>query len=123
MRGQFKYYYVSQSYGSLDIEDIGNCAIEACDDRGVYKYLVIKTNLGETKVFTYGPTIPDIPIPAKSVNISFKRISYNEAKIGGIIEKFLQDPYMSITQANEVTAEEALSNCMDLIEYMKLEDI
>ena len=121
MKNSFEYFYVTKAYGELDIEDIGNCAIEASNDQGAFAYLVIRTNLGISEIFTYGPTCPDLNVPCKSCLISFKRLDYSESKIIKIIEQFLSNPSLQITQAIEVTKEDALANCRDLIEYMKAE--
>ena len=122
MEGVFNYYYVSTSMGQLNIEDIGNCAIEANDDMGASYYLVIKTNLGVTRLFQYGPIKPDVNILCKTTTCVFKRFDYSESKLMKAIENFLKPSFSNITQAREISCEEALDNCIDIIEYMRLED-
>ena len=40
---EFEYYYVKSVNATLDIDDIGNCAIAAYNDLGLVSYLLIKT--------------------------------------------------------------------------------
>lgn len=115
MESTFKYYYVKQSYGELQISDIGNCVIEANNDVGGFYYLIIKTDLGYSKILRYGP-IDDFMVES---NVYFKQIEYNENKLLFIIKNFLQDPKANITQAQEITEEEALTKYKDLSTLIK----
>ena len=38
---EFNYYYDTIAMASIDVEDIGNCAIEAHTDLGEFYYLLI----------------------------------------------------------------------------------
>ena len=114
----FDYFTVKTVMANIDIEDIGNCAIEANNDNGEFFYLVIRTTLGTSQIFEYGPTIHS-GVMEKSVNCSFKRMEFTEAKIIKKIQEFLNNPYRTITQAKEMTIEEALEQCDDLLIYMK----
>ena len=105
--------------GQLDVEDIGNCAIEANDDLGIYYYLVIETYLGFTKIFEYGPVQPDFNELNKSVSCLFNRIEFNDKKISKRIYTFLNAPTRNITQAQMVDKNYALDGCKDIIEYMR----
>ena len=105
--------------GQLDVDDIGNCAIEANNDEGNYYYMVIETNLGFTKIFEYGPVQPDFNEMCKSVTCTFDRIEFNEKKISKRIYSFLNAPGKNITQAQIVDKEYALDGCKDIIEYMR----
>lgn len=118
----FNYYYTKQVNAEININDPGNCAIEAYADNGTVYYLVIKTVLGLSMIFTYGPKIIDSNVFAKSVKCTFDRIDYSESKINTIITKFLNDPNKQITQALEVSSEQALENCISIIEYVKTEE-
>lgn len=55
MKLNFKYFYSRSATGDLEVEDIGNCSIEANDNLGNFYYLLIETNMGFTKIFEYGP--------------------------------------------------------------------
>ena len=54
--------------------------------------------------------------------VSFKRIDFDERKINKTIDAFLNNPYANITQAQEISIENALNNCIDMIEYIKDKD-
>lgn len=115
----FEYFYTKQSIGNIEIEDIGNCAIEAFNDDGLNFYLVVRTSMGTTNIFTFGPIWLDLEMFPANVNCTFKRIEFNEKKISREIQSFLNDPKSKITQAFEIDTDEALSKCRSIIEYMK----
>lgn len=117
----FEYFATRVINASLDIEDIGNCAIKACNDRGEEYYMLIETRLGQTRKFIYGPAMPDFDLLPASVNVSFNRFEFTEKRISKDIRSFLNNPFYQITQAFEISKEELLENCKDLISYMKQE--
>ena len=119
---EFEYFYTKSVNGFIDIDDIGNCAIEAFDDLGQVYYLVIRTSYGSTRIMDYGPIIADCDTLPKSTHCTYKRIEYTDAKIKKAIDNFLNNPYASITQAREIDIDEALNNCKSIINYMKGED-
>ena len=104
MTGHFEYVYVKQSMDSLDIDDIGNCYLETCNDTGECFYLAIRTSLGFSRVVEYGPYADGIRLP--SVSAVFNQFEYNEKKLNKIIYLFLNNPGRQITQARELTEEE-----------------
>ena len=74
---EFNNQYVPQNI--LDIESVGNACIEAInEDDGLFYYLLIKTSLGTTSIFEYGPVIPGIDKLYDIYNISFTRMQYND---------------------------------------------
>lgn len=117
----FEYFATRIINASLDIDDIGNCAIKACNDKGAEYYMLIETRLGQTRMFIYGPATPEFDLLPASVNISFNRMEFNEKRLSKGIRSFLNNPYYQITQAFEITKEELLENCKDLISYMEQE--
>ena len=130
MRQNFEYFYSREAIGNLDVEDIGNCSIEANDDLGNFYYMVIDTNLGFTRIFEYGPCNPDFNELPKAVGCTFNRIEFNEKQIeelkkileeiqNGRIYSFLNAPHRNITQAQLVDRDYALDGCKDIIEYMR----
>ena len=48
--------------GQLEVEDIGQCVIQANNDIGEEFYLIIKTDLGWTEILEYGPCVPDMEL-------------------------------------------------------------
>lgn len=93
----FEYFYTQTAMGELEIEDVGNCAIEACNDDGQLFYLVIQSTLGWTKIFEYGPCTPDFRELPKSVMCTFNRIECDEKKICKRIREFVNNSYRNIT--------------------------
>lgn len=67
----FPYLRVSTTMDSLEVEDIGNCSIRAFNDEGEEYILIIDTNVGITRIFTYGPIVPDLDLLPKQVNCQF----------------------------------------------------
>ena len=116
---EFNYYYDTIAMASIDVEGIGNCAIEAHTDLGEFYYLLIRTNLGTSTIVTYGPIVPDIDLLPKVVNCRFERIEFKDTKLVTIINKFLTNPYYKIRSAIELDYEEAVKNCRDIIDYVK----
>ena len=119
---EFEYFYIQSVNASIDIDDPGNCAIAAYTDLGATYFLVIKTTLGTTNVFEYGPIIQGSNVLPKSVNCSFKRMEYRDTSIQKIIRTFLNNPAAKITQAIEIPVEQVYENCIDIIEYMKTQE-
>lgn len=113
----FEYFFTKQAVGELELEDIGNCYIQACNDEGLLYYLLIETNLGWTKIMEYGPAAPDFNELPKSVFCSFSRIEYDERKIIKKINEFLNDTKRNITQAQEVERDLLFEDCKSILEY------
>lgn len=114
---KFEYKFSSLYEKELEIEDWGNCAIEAqfVDYSGnvSYSYLIIRTELGITSIFEYGPIMPDIQLFPKQVSNTFTRFEFSEHKIITRIEKFL----LKAENAELIEAQTALSRCRSIIEY------
>lgn len=117
----FEYFYVAKGNGTLDLDDIGNCTIEAVNDLNKHFYLCIKTKLGSSRILEYGPYIPDAPVLYDTA-YTFKKIEYDDRKLRKIIEGFLNNPYRNITQAFEIDAEQMYENCIDIVDNIKKEE-
>lgn len=118
MSRSFEYFYTQTAMGQLDIEDIGNCVVEACNDTGMFWYLCIQTNLGWTKITEYGPATPDFYELPKSVYCNFNRIEFDERKIVNSINMFLNNSKRNITQAQVVDLDTMLDNTKSILEYI-----
>lgn len=88
--------------GQLEVENIGQCVIKANNDLSEEFYLIIRTELGWTEMIEYGPCVPDLPLLQMNYQITYTRFEYNQNKLERAIDKFLNNPKRSITQA-EVT--------------------
>lgn len=119
---EFPYYSESSFLDAIEINNIGDCAIEANNDDGMFWYLIIRTSLGWTQIIQYGPICPDIKLFPDKVNCSFERFEYNNKKVGKIIRDFLNSfkkPYSKITQAKLIDTDTALNSCRSIIDYAK----
>lgn len=95
----------------IEIDNIGDCVLEATNDLGEQFYLIIRTILGWTEILEYGPCLPDFELLSASYNIKYSRIEFNMAKIERIIDKFLNDAKRVITQARLTTLED-IRDCL-----------
>lgn len=111
----YEYFYTSLATGELEVEDPGNCTIQACNDIGMIWYLIIQTTLGWTKIMEYGPATPDFEELPKSVFCTFERIEFNDKKLNKKINDFLNNPKRGITQAMEVDRSIAFEDCKSII--------
>ena len=78
---EFEYDHMQVARSVLEVENIGQCALRATNSLGEDYYLVIRTSLGKSYVFNYGPIIPDLEILPNRVFCSLERLDYNEAKL------------------------------------------
>lgn len=88
--------------GQLDVENIGQCVLQANNDLAEEFYLIIKTELGWTEVLEYGPCLPDLLLLHSDYSIKYNKFEYNQTKIERIIDKFLNNPKRVVTQAKVV---------------------
>lgn len=113
LRVEFNNQYVPQNI--LEIESVGNVCIEAINENdGLFYYLLIKTSLGTTSIFEYGPVIPDIDKLYDNYLVSFNRMQYNEKKLNMFIIKWLNDRMKKITAANIIEEKVFLDNYKDI---------
>lgn len=114
----FEYLAKIQKESSIDIEDIGNCALDVFNDLGFEWVLLIDTKMGNTQIVEFGPTLADIEYPPAKVDYTYDRINFNEGKIIARISKFLNDGHRNVTQAFEIPQEEASKKMKNLVEYV-----
>lgn len=109
----FNYVRTESFMDSIDIEDVGNCYIQAFNDEGLEWLMHVQTYLGWTKVKTFGPFVCD----TNSMNTSFSYITheleFKEKKLYKEINEFINNPKRNITQVflvDEDTYLEKLNN-------------
>lgn len=107
MNKSFDYIYTVQAEDSLEIEDIGNTCIHILNAMGYEWFMIIKTDLGDTLVKTFGPFHVDLNDYFKGFNFNFSKFDYKESRICTIIDNFINDPKKNIIQAMECDPEEA----------------
>lgn len=93
---------------TIEVEDIGNCAIRSTNAGFEDYYIVIQTVMGKTSILTFGPILADVSIIQEDFNLNFKKIDYKEKNINNEINKFINDTRKAIKQAEVISIEEAL---------------
>ncbi len=102
---------------TLQIDDIGNCAIR-CEGI-MYEnkikfpaeyYLITKTVMGKTGILKFGPVVPDLGDMQNGFSADFKKIKYKEQSIEREIDTFINDGKKAITKAEEITDIEAFES-------------
>ena len=114
----FDYMIKTVAGDSIDILDIGNCALQINNDRGEFWYLIIKTELGWTEVFEFGPITPDIKRLPTLCSMIYKRFEYRQNKIEDIIFNAINSASRNVTQVTEVSVDDAKSNMRNLVDYV-----
>lgn len=119
MQAAIEYSKITTSTEVLDVDDVGNVCICASTDIGDESYLIIRTCLGISYVFTYGPINPDIQELPSFISCTLNKFPYNEKILLKTIDKF-------INKSENITRAEIISNpsilldrCEDLIEYTR----
>lgn len=98
----------------LDLVDIGDTAIYA-RGKGQY-YLIVKTIMGKTSIFKFGPCLPDMPVLLDGFTFSYKQMDYSEQKICKEIRSMLNDTKAEITQAEQIDPLTVLSRFPDVMD-------
>lgn len=105
----FDYLRTTTALDTIEIEDIGNCAVNAMNDDAEEWFLIINTYEGWTETIEFGPLVVD----DDDIKTYFKydkfSSDYSEKKIGRSIDRFINDPKRMITQVFEVDKEFAKS--------------
>lgn len=115
---QFEFNNQLMPQNLIEIEEIGQFAIEAWNDEGYYWYMVIRTSLGMASVATCGPVFPDISMLPSGYCCCLNKMPYKEDKIAKTISFFLNDKGKKITEAKIITIDEAISQFRDLGDYL-----
>lgn len=117
MEFQFNKQEVAQNI--IDIEDLGNVAIEGTNSFGDNYYLIIKTIMGRTRILKYGPINLDISEPPEVVICEYSRMIYNFKKLSKIITLFLNNYQYGLINSKVIDINEALDNCRDMRDFIK----
>lgn len=116
---EFANEFVPQN--SIDISDIGNFALEGINEKdGFYYYLLVKTSLGTSSIFSFGPVIPDVELLPENYTFSYQRTSCKDVKIKMLVSKWLNDYKRKITTANIITEDEFKNNIKDFKLYIDM---
>lgn len=115
----FEYFMTHTSNGILEVDDLGNFAIDLFNDRGMEKIMVVDTQLGSTRIFTFGPFNPDLERLPQTTSCTIKLCNYSIQEIGKEVRLFLNGGRFNGTQAIIIDKEDALNKCRNLIDYMR----
>ena len=113
---QFEYLQQITAQESIDIDDIGNTAIQCWSNYGETKVLIIKTMDGITEIIEFGPVNTDINELPDKVIYNYQRFEFNQGKIIKIINKFINDEIVS--QVQEIDFDTAKNVVKNLIDYV-----
>lgn len=93
---------------SIEIEDLGNCALRGSNGAFEDYYIVAQTVMGKTSILAFGPILTDVETIQEDFNLSFKKIDYKEKNITNEINKFINDVRKGIKQVEAISIEDAL---------------
>lgn len=119
---EFEYRPVKAFDATIDIEDIGQCCLELMDTLGQSYYLIVRTLMGISTVFEYGPILVGETVLPKFVVCKISKVEFSIPKIKKIISLFILDNEKGQKKTEfvrELSIDEALSNCIDIIDYMR----
>lgn len=115
---QFEFNQQLMPQSLVEVEEIGEFALEGWNDEGYYYYLIIKTILGTSIISTCGPVVPDIDILPAGFKITLDKTAYKEDKLIKNISYFLNDRSKALTYAQVITVDDALKQFRDLRSYL-----
>ena len=119
---EFMYDGVTQYNSSIDIPNMHQTCLKATDSLGFDYYLIIRTLLGECSTLEYGPLVEGDSVLPDSTSIRFERFDCDDFKIKKKINSFLSPRNKGkskITDVSEIGFEQALSEGVDLLKYMR----
>lgn len=103
----------------VDIDEIGQFALEASNDEGYFWYLIIRTSLGTATIACCGPVVPDVKLLPSGYSCYLSRMEYKEQKIEKFINTWLNDRSKALTQARIIEVDDAIDQFVDLGNYLR----
>lgn len=119
MEVQFEFNQQLMPQNVIDVEELGQFAIEAWNDEGYYYYLIVRTLLGTASIASCGPVIPDVEMLPSGFNMSLDKVPYKEDKLTRTVTMWLNDRSKKLTNAKTIEISEAIEQFRDLKEYLK----
>lgn len=116
MKCAFEYLATTTYLDTFEVENIGECCLEAYNDSGEAYFLCISTSLGVSKILEYGPYMDGL-VPVY-LTYKYQEFTYNEKKLKVIINKFLNDMAKNITQVREVNYDDIKGYFISPKEFM-----
>lgn len=109
MKASINYLPESSFLASVEVDNVGEVALILYNDVGQEWYILHTTSLGWTKIYMFGPLLPDEnTLRLKSFSFEYSEMEYNEGKLLKNLERFIQDTKKSITQVFEIDKETVL---------------
>lgn len=104
----------------IDIEKIGNCCLCGYSEKtGFSYYLLTQSDLGSIEIMSYGPVVEDIDEIPDNYTYSYQKMAFEAKKVGGLINKWLNDKSRQITDAVEVEKAHFLDNIKDVSKLVR----
>ena len=104
-----------KAQNSLEIQSAGNTCLQGINERNGFCYfLLIKTKLGISSIFCYGPVIEEEKTLTDQYSTQFFRQEYNEKQLSLFISKWLNDKNKGITFAQEIEENKFLDSYVDI---------
>ena len=106
MKSYYEYNQIVTSTGLYEVEDIGKCCVKITEQPTLREsWILIKTELGDTTVYQFGPTLIDENDILNKFDFHIEKFPFNENRIDKLLKKFFLSLY-NITEVNEMTEEE-----------------
>lgn len=94
---------------SIEVEDIGNCALKCLNKAFDEYYVITQTVMGKTYILKFGPIQSDLGMLQAGFNLSYKKINYKEEVIEKEITLLLVDSKKEINSVEQISIEDALN--------------
>ncbi len=113
---QFEYQKIVTAQETIDIEDVGNCALQTFTAYGETKVLIIKTTDGISEIIEFGPANVDIKELPDHVVYIYDRFEFNQRKVIRRIDKFIQDEsVIQVLQIEYDQAKQVIKSPVDIV--------
>ena len=106
----FNYNQQKVFMSSLEVEDPGNTALRIENVEGFDYYIIIKTIMGKTSIFKFGPIMSDVDLFINGFSSSYVKMNYKEKTINKAISQFINDPYKGMISNIEVLTHDDVIN-------------
>lgn len=117
----FDYLIQVKKQEQIDIDNVGKFALNVFNDLGFEWLLIASTKEGFVEMIEYGPIIAESDVLPSSVCYYYERFEFKQKKVATKIDKFLNDYGKGITQAFEISVDEAkeiIKSRKDLIDIL-----
>lgn len=114
----FEYMSHVQCDASIEIPDIGNCALIARSLIGEAHLMIVNTVMGTTEIFNCGPVRSDGMLD-NYVSVTYRKMPYSDSKIKNAINKFVN--IADVVYVEECTRDEVAKLFVNIAEFINHE--